>query len=401
MLKLLLATALSTIASQAIAQAGPTFRADGPNAELYGQARGYPACRAFHFETACRVGAFSDFAALFPSRAIATSAAPSPLTRAAREPQVTYEFEGERRTLDDYLNARPATGLLIARGDTILVERYQYGRTDTQLMTSFSMAKSITGLLIGIALEERAIRSIDDTAETYVPELKGSEYGRTPIKALLLMSSGVVFTEQYNNPSSDIFTLSQLTIGQDQAGSVEAVRRFNNRRAEPGKLFSYASAESSVLGLVLSRATGRPVADYASEKLWQPLGAEAGANWIVDAKGNEVTYAFYNAVLRDWARLGLMLAHGGAWNGRQIVPESWLRASTTVHPDWPWRGYGYHIWISPTDSKQFFLSGLRGQFVWVDPATKTVLVQTSLNGDWQAARELEALWTEVRALANR
>ena len=391
MLRLVFAAALATgaIATPAIAQ---TFRADGPQAGLYGQNNGYPTCRAYHFELECRVGAFSNFSSLFPSRTIRTSATPSVLKRAPQELRLTYQGDGTNGTLDDYLNHRPTTGLLIARGDTILAERYQYGRTDRQLMTSFSMAKSIVGLLIGIAVEERFIRSIDDTAETYVPELKGSEYGRTPIKALLLMASGVIFTEQYNNPSSDIFTLSRLTLQQDPAGSLEAVKRFNNRRAAPGNLFSYASSESLVLGLVLAHATGRTVADYASEKLWQPLGAEADDNWIVDSKGQEITYAFYNARLRDWARLGLMLAHGGKWNGRQIVPESWVTASTVPQPDWTWRGYGYQFWMSPGGGGQYYLSGLRGQFFWIDPATKTVLAQTSVNSDEPAGRELGALF---------
>jgi len=246
-------------------------------------------------------------------------------------------------------------------------------------------------------VQDGAIRSIDDVAEAYVPELQGTEYGRTPIKALLLMSSGVAFSEEYNNPSSDIFTLARLTLQQDPAGSLEAVKRFNTRIAPPGKSFSYSSAESVVLGLVLSRATRRTVADYASERLWQPLGAESEAKWNIDAKGHEVTYAYYNAVLRDWARLGLMMAHGGAWNGRQIVPETWVRVSTTVQPDWPSPTYGYHIGISALDSRRFFFYGLGGQFVAVDPLTKTVLVQTSLNSDDHALSEMALLFAAARA----
>jgi CubicO group peptidase (beta-lactamase class C family) len=166
------------------------------------------------------------------------------------------------------------TGFLIARGDSILVERYQYGRTDKHRLTSFSMAKTIIGLLIGIALEEGAIRSIDDPAEVYVPALAGTEYGRTPIKALLQMSSGVSFREDYADPRSDIYTLAELTLGQGAGGSLAAVKRFNTRAAPPGHRFSYASAESLVLGLVLAGATRRTVSDYASEKVWQPLGTE-------------------------------------------------------------------------------------------------------------------------------
>ena len=156
-----------------------------------------------------------------------------------------------------------------------------------------------------------------------------TEYGRTPIKALLLMSSGIAFSEDYANTSSDIYTLARLTLEQDPGGSLAAVKRFNTRRAAPGALFSYSSAETLVLGLVLAAATKRTVSDYAAEKLWQPLGAEADATWIIDATGQEITFAYVNAVLRDWARLGLMLANRGNWFGKTVVPEDWLRASAT------------------------------------------------------------------------
>src|SRR5262249_1836659 len=154
-------------------------------------------------------------------------------------------------------------GLLIAKGDSILLERYQYGRTDAHRLTSFSMAKTIVGLLIGIAIEEGTIRSINDLAEAYVPGLRGTEFGRTPIKALLQMRSGIFFRGDYADTTSDIYILARLTIEQDPAGSLAAVKRFNWRRAPPGEYFSYSSADTVVLGLVLAGATQRTVSDYA------------------------------------------------------------------------------------------------------------------------------------------
>ena len=321
-----------------------------------------------------------------------------PLARAASEPLVRYGFAGLELTLDDYLNRQPVTGLLIAKDNTILVERYQYGRTDTDRMTSFSMAKSVVSLLIGIALKEGAIRSIDDLAETYVPDLKATEYGRTPIKALLLMASGVAFSEDVANPSSDINTLARLTLGQNSAGSLAAVKQFNTRRSPPGTRFSYSSAETVVLGLVLAAATKRTVSDYAAEKLWQPLGAEADATWIIDATGQEVTFGYFNAVLRDWARLGLMLANRGNWQGKSVVAEDWLTASASdaLPTDSPLAKYGYQIWYSP-DTRRFLLRGLRGQNVLIDPDLKLVLVQTALSGGQPEVIELLALWNALRA----
>jgi CubicO group peptidase (beta-lactamase class C family) len=385
----------AVVTSQANAQDGPRFRADGPDAELYGLSRGYPMCvgLAYIDDKGCRVGAFSNYGTLFPSRVIGAPAKASPLQRAAKEPAIAYLFAGKSFTLDEYLNRRPTTGFLIARDDTILVERYQYARNDKHLMTSFSMAKSIIGLLVGLAIERNAIRSIDDTADAYVPELKGTEYGRTPIKALLQMASGVEFNENYADRSSDIYILARLTLEQDPAGTLNAVKRFNTRKHPPGEVFSYSSAESSVLGLVVSRATGRTIADLASEWLWKPLGAESDANWNIDATGQEITYAYYNAALRDWGRLGLMLAHKGTWAGNSIVPEQWLAAATSRQPTWP--TYGYQIWLSPINNDRFYLWGLRGQFVLVDPKSRTTLVQTSLDSNQTTVEEISALWLAV------
>jgi CubicO group peptidase (beta-lactamase class C family) len=380
--------------------AGPRFRADGPNADEFGRKEGYPSCKGLAYidETRCRVGALSRYDTLFPARTIAAPKQSVQLPRAASEPVIRYSFLGRDLTLEDYLNERPVTGFLIAKDSTILLERYQYGRTDTDRLTSFSMAKSVVALLIGIAVKEGAIRSVDDLAETYVPGLKDTEYGRTPIKALLLMASGVAFSEDYANRSSDIYTLARLTLEQDPAGSLTAVKQFNTRRSPPGARFSYSSAESLVLGLVLAAATKRTVSDYAAEKLWQPLGAEADATWIIDATGQEITFAYVNAVLRDWARLGLMLANNGNWQGKTVVPEDWLKASAAnaLPTDPPLAKYGYQIWYSD-DTSRFSLRGLRGQYVLVDPALKLVLVQTALVGGQQEFVELLALWNALRA----
>jgi CubicO group peptidase (beta-lactamase class C family) len=176
------------------------------------------------------------------------------------------------------------------------------------------------------------------------------------------------------------------------------VKQFNTRLSPPGVRFSYSSAESLVLGLVLAAATKRTVSDYTAEKLWQPMGAEADATWNIDGTGQEITFAYVNAVLRDWARLGLMLANHGNWNGKQVVPADWLRASAAdaLPTTSPLAKYGYQIWYS-ADTRRFSLQGLRGQFVFVDPDLKLVLVQTALGGDQPAIAELFALWNALRA----
>jgi CubicO group peptidase (beta-lactamase class C family) len=323
------------------------------------------------------------------------------LKRALSEPSLQYSFAGQNLDLDRYLDLHPITGFLIAKGDTILVERYQYDRTDRHRLASFSMAKTITAMLLGVAVKEGAIRSIDDLAEAYVPGLNGTEYGRSSIKSLLQMSSGVSFREVYSDATSDIFLLARLTLGQDPGGSLAAVQRFNTRFAQPGERFSYSSAETLVLGLVLSHATRRKISDFAREKLWEPLGAEANASWIVDGSGHEITFAYYNAVLRDWARLGLMLAHDGRWEGNRIIPSEWVHAATSMSPGDarlrqvdPAFGYGYQTWLFPGTRRMFALRGLGGQRIFVDPESKLVLVQTAVRVGQDPAgdRELFALW---------
>ena len=373
---------------------GPRFRADGPRAEFYGLIENFPHCigLAFVSENRCRVGAFSHFDSLFPARTIAAPDTPSRLGRALQEPTVRYVFAGKEHTLDDYLDRRPISGFLLLKGDTILVERYQYGRMATHRLASFSMAKTIVGLLVGIAVSDGVIRSVDDLAEAYVPALKGSAYGPVRIKDLLLMKSGVFFREDYADPASDIYTLARLTLEQDPGGSVGALRRFDWRRAPPGQLHSYSSADTVALGLVLAAATGRTVSDYASQKLWQ-----ADASWTIDATGQEITYAYVNAVLRDWGRLGLMLARQGDWPAKGIVPRAWLEQSGTYAVDSgsALSTYGYHLWHS-ADRRRLFLWGLRGQYVMADPETGLVLVQTALSSDDFLDLELYELWRSIR-----
>ena len=384
--------------------AAPRFAARGVEADVYGAADGYPlGNRSTFFRLPYLVGSHSHLDEIFEAHVVRRAARPSALARATELPDITYTFQGTTRTLDDYLSRHPTTGLLVARGDTILVERYQYGRNDRHRLTSWSMAKTLTSMLIGIAIAEGRIRSVDDPAERYVPALAGTEYGRTSLRHLLQMSSGVKFEEKYTG-NDDVAELSRRTFLRLKPGGVEAVKPFNERAAPPGTRFSYASVETEVLGLVLRGAVGRPVAAYLEEKIWQPIGAEADATWLVDDTGQEVTYCCVNAVLRDWARVGLLLAHDGRWRNRQLIPAEWLQAATTVSADQPhlrprvatpFFGYGYQVWIAPGERRIFALLGVRGQSIYVDPASRLVMVHTAVRrqpGGDPGNIEAGALW---------
>jgi CubicO group peptidase (beta-lactamase class C family) len=389
----------------------PRFAAGGLDAEEFGVGLGYPpGDRTTFFRVGWLVGSHSHLDEIFPSRLAHKAPAPSRLVRVA-EPPITWQYQARELTLDDYLARTPTTGLLIARGDTILVERYQYGRTDRDRFTSWSMAKTVTSMLVGIAIAEGHIRSVDDLAAAYVPELAGTEYGKSSLRHLLQMSSGVRFSEQYTG-TDDVSRLAANTFLLRGAGGPSAVTEFNQRAAAVGTKFSYASVETQVLGLVLRAATGRPPAEYLESRIWQPIGAEADATWLVDQSGQEATFCCLNAVLRDYARLGLLLAHDGNWRGRQIIPATWVREATTTRPDqphlWPgvatpFFGYGYQTWIVPSwilpgDRRMFAFMGVRGQRIYVDSQSKLVMVNTAVHKqpvDLPQARETGALWTAL------
>ena len=393
-------------AAEPPAHPGPRLAAGGPDADAYGAGNGYPlGDRSTFASSAYIVGSFSHLDGIFDARLIRRATTPSTLRRAAAEPTLRYVYAGEALTLDDHLARHPTTGLLVARADTILIERYQYARHERHRLASWSMAKTVTSMLLGIAIGEGRIRSIDDPAATYVPALAGTEYGRTSLRHLLRMSSGVRFIERYTG-QDDVARLLTDSIGHASAGGVDTVKPFNQRERPSGTTFAYASAETQVLGLVLRGAVGRTVADYFQEKIWEPIGAEADATWLVDRAGQEATWCCLNAVLRDYARVGLLLAHDGHWRGRQVVPAAWLADATRAHgpqrlkvgfePANPeFAAYGYQVWILPGERRTFFLSGLLGQLIFVDPASRLVLVHTAVRTRPADLGAEIALWRAV------
>jgi CubicO group peptidase (beta-lactamase class C family) len=334
MIRLLLLAFLSIVfEGVAFAESGPVFSDTGPDPEAYGASKGYPV-PPYEYPPGSRqdflIGTHSHFDKLHAMRTVQKPATQSVLKRSTEEIVPLYHYDGRQKAISDYLDTHPVTGLLIARGDTILFEHYRYARSDRDRLLSNSMAKTITGMLVGIAISEGAIRSIDDTAAIYVPELEGTAYGATPLRALLHMSSGVAFRERTYQADEDIFQLHLALLGNDAVGAIAAIRQFDTRDAPPNTRFAYASSETEILGLVVSRAVHMPLADYLATRIWQKLGAESDAAWAIDSTGQEVAYCCFIATLRDWARLGLMLANDGIWNDQQIVPRQWLLDATVV-----------------------------------------------------------------------
>ena len=378
-----------------------------PDEELLGKSAGYPVgTRAtWFYDERVRVGSFSHVDTLFLHNRLKRAPSPLPLPVAAEELKLRYVFEGRALDLEQFLERQRVTGLLIIKDGQILLERYQYGRLPTHRLVSQSMAKSIVCLAIGLALAEGKIASLDDKVSKYVPELAGYPYGETSIRNILRMSSGVHFTELYNG-RDDVARFTRLRAAK---GAVEALRVFRERDVEEGTRFHYASSETVVLALVVRAVTGITLSEYLTGRLWQPMGAEADATWVIDAKGLEGASGNFNAVLRDYGRLGVILANDGAVGNKQVLPRDFLLEATDWHKQpsafsprqaTPYFGYAYQFWTFPGASRRFALLGVYGQSIFVDPSLKLVMVITGVAktanvGNQPYGRERVVVWNAL------
>jgi CubicO group peptidase (beta-lactamase class C family) len=364
-----------------------SFALAAPDEEALGRWQGYPVCNALEgkqIAQRCLVGLLSNYDKVYSARVAARGSKALALKPAPLEVPIAYKHrDNPPADVDSFLSRHRNTGLLIIREDTVLYERYQYDRKPEDRFQSFSMAKTVVAMLVGIAIAEGKIGSVDDLVKQYVPVLQGHPYGETRLRDLLTMSSGIAFREEYDG-QDDVEHLVRRTLGKQSTGGADTILPFRKRDIDPGTRFRYASSDTQVLGLVLRAAVGKPLAYYLSEKIWQPMGAEADATWQVDAGGYETGYMGINATLRDWGRLGMLLAHDGALNGRQIIPAEWVKKMTT--PEYAHlvvgvatrnNGYGYQTWLIDPGKRYFALLGVRGQAVFVDPETKTVVVHTA------------------------
>ena len=346
-----------------------------PDEDALGKAQGYPVCKVQQVaaDQKCLVGTLSHMDEVVPARKVAHGA-PRELKR-AEKPGIDA---------DAYMAKNRNSGLMVIKDGAVLAERYNYDRKPTDRFQSYSMAKTVVAMLLGIALNEQKIKSIDDLAQQYVPALKGHPYGETKLKDLLTMSSGVEFREDYDG-KDDVTTLAQKTLFQQGPGGAASVATFTNRIHPAGTKWYYASAETEVLSLVVTAATGRNLSEYLSEKIWIPMGAEADAMWLIDGGGHELGYMGLNATLRDWGRLGMLLANYGELDGKQIIPAAWVKDAARVHAPHlevgvasKFNGYGYQTWLLRKDAPYFALFGVRGQGVYIDPVSKLVIVHTAV-----------------------
>jgi len=324
---------------------------------------------------------FRSMDTLFPTRTVARGGPVWQLPRADHPLDFSYSYNGTQRPASDFLERTYTNALLIMKDGRIVSEIYRNNSNERTRFIGWSMTKSWTSLLIGCALEEGLIKSLDDPITAYLPELKEGGYDGVSIKHILEMRSGVDYEERYDFENPGAAAQNHINALVKNVARFADPARTIKRINEPGTVFQYKTLDTAVLGWLIERVTGQTVAAYTSRKLWEPLGAESDAFYIMDGQpgvGREFSGAGFNATLRDFARLGQMVLDGGVANGRQVVPSDWIARSThSAFPEDPRSGGYAYQWWTLGGSDAFAAMGLQGQYVYVDPATRTVVVKLS------------------------
>lgn len=270
--------------------------------------------------------------------------------------------------LDAFIEAQNIAGLIVLRNGKIVLERYARGYGPEGRWTSFSVAKSFTSTLVGAAIKDGYIKSVREPVTKYIPELAGSGYDGVTIQQLLTMTSGVKWNEDYTDAKSDV---ARMFLEPVPAGEDPTVHYMKNlpRDTAPGSKWVYKTGETNLIGVLVMRATGKPLATYLSEKVWKPYGMQQDAFWMVDPAGHEVSGCCLSVSLRDYARMGQFVLEGG----KGVVPAGWFAESTSPHADIgaPGYGYGYQWWTYPEG--RFGAQGIFGQSIRIDPKSKTVI----------------------------
>ena len=311
--------------------------------------------------------AFAHFDVLFPTRVIRNSGEASPLPPAQVDlSSVRFTANEKDMAVGELLDSEQMMGLLVVQDGKVLMEHYAADHGADVPWVTFSVTKSVTSLLIGAAIHDGYIDSVADPIVKYLPRLAGSEYGESRVQDILQMASGIAWNEDYEDPESDVARAAALN-GVALADYLVQLPRV----APPGTRFNYNTAESNLLGEVLRSAIGMNAAPYLSQKIWQPMGMESDANWLLSLpEDRETGGCCISATLRDYARLGLFaLADGVLPDGTRILPEGWMAASTT--PSEGYDGYGYKWWLDADG--RYGAYGIFGQTIAVDPKAKLVI----------------------------
>ena len=324
-----------------------------------------------------QVNTFRNIDRLFPTAVVARG---SQVTQMLLKDQPFKDFSFESKDvkydLYDYLALGRVSGLLVIHDGKIAYENYLMGNSDKTRWMSMSVVKSVCAMLVGAAIQDGHINSIDDTLVKYLPQFKDSAYDGVTVRQLLQMTSGVRWVETYTDPTSDRRAMLDAQIGQ-QPGAILELMASLPRAAEPGTVFNYSTGETHVVGALLRAATNMPVSEYLSEKIWKPAGMEADATWWLESPdGLEVGGSGLSATLRDYARFGQFMLAEGQVNGEQILPAGWVqKAGTPKEVGGEKVDYGYMLW--PLRDGAYSAIGIFGQFVYVNPGKNIVIAMWS------------------------
>jgi len=321
-----------------------------------------------------KVAGFRNMEKLGPARLIEAGDNPYPLPRDETDlGPVAFTHNDRLWTINEYIETQKIAGIIVVKDGRVIYERYELGNNDESRWVSYSVAKSVTSMLVGAAIKDGYIASVDEMISDYVPRLKNTPYDQSSIRNVLQMSSGVQWNEDYADPESDVNTTPWATL------EIYDYLRGKPRQAEPGTVFSYNTAETNLVGNVLRAAIGNNLSTYLSEKIWKPFGMEHDAYWaLTEVGGGEFGGSSINATLRDYARLGLFAMNNGVLvDGSEVLPLTWMAESIT--PSAGYAGYGYLWWLRSGNS--YAASGIFGQRIHIDPENKLVIALHSARDD--------------------
>jgi len=276
------------------------------------------------------------------------------------------------------MQGQRSAALMVLHKGQVRLERYGLGFDSEGRWTSFSVAKSLTSTLVGMAVRDGHIKSMDDKVSNYIPEMKGSAYDDVSIRQLLTMTSGVAWNENYDDPKSDVAQFNKHKPKDGEDAVVSYLRKLP-RAVPAGTRWLYSTGETNLVGVLVARATQKTLSDYLSEKIWQPAGMAQQATWILSKTGQEISGCCIQAATRDFARFGQFILNGAQINGQPSLPEGWLQEATSARTGigQPGRGYGYQWWTY--DDGSFAARGIFGQGIFVDPARQLVIAS---NANW-------------------
>jgi CubicO group peptidase (beta-lactamase class C family) len=285
--------------------------------------------------------------------------------------------------VDAYMKHQRTAGLVIIQDGKIRLEKYGLGFSGDGKWTSFSVAKSFSSTLVGAAIKDGYIKSIDDKVSAYIPDLKGSAYDDVSIKQLLTMTSGVKWNEDYGDPKSDVALFNTHKAEKGMDVTVSYMRKLP-REAPAGTKWVYKTGETNLIGVLVSSATKKKLADYLSEKIWASFGMEQDGSWLLGSTGHEISGCCIQASTRDYARMGLFMLGGGVAGGKSVLPDGWIAAATTKQADIgeAENGYGYQWWT--VNDGSYAAQGIFGQGIFIDPKRKLIIAS---NSNWPQATD--------------